>query len=181
MQLKVGLSTIELVMGDITKQKVDAIVNAANTKLLPGGGVDGAIRKAGGDIISKECAEIIQKQGGCPTGKAVFTSAGRLPARYVIHAVGPIWKGGTQKEEELLASAYRESLTLAKKLDVKSIAFPSISTGIYKYPLRDAAYIALKTVKEFLEKEQDISMHVYFVLFDKETFDTYQKVLGIFQ
>jgi O-acetyl-ADP-ribose deacetylase (regulator of RNase III) len=180
MKLQVGPSVIELILGDITKQKADAIVNAANPKLLPGGGVDGAIRKAGGDIINKECAEIVQKQGGCPTGKAVYTSAGKLSAKYVIHAVGPIWKDGSQNEPELLASAYRESLLLAKKLGVKSIAFPSISTGIYKFPLKDAAYIALNTVKEFLQK-QDVSMHVFFVLFDRETFETYQKVAKIVQ
>jgi len=148
MEVKIGDATLQLVQGDITHESVDAIVNAANDGLRGGGGVDGAIRKAGGPEIARECREI----GGCPTGTAVITTAGELAARRVIHTVGPIYRGGRSGEPELLASAYRSSLELAADSGLRSAAFPSISTGIYGYPIRDAARIALRTVKGYFEE-----------------------------
>jgi O-acetyl-ADP-ribose deacetylase (regulator of RNase III) len=137
---------IELVQGNITLQEVDAIVNAANRGLRGGGGVDGAIHRAGGPEIMQECRHI----GGCPTGSAVITGAGRLPARRVIHAVGPVYRGGASGEGELLAGAYRRSLGLAVGHGLRSVAFPSISTGVYGYPIRDASRIALRTAVDYL-------------------------------
>jgi O-acetyl-ADP-ribose deacetylase (regulator of RNase III) len=171
---------LTLVQGDITHQRVDAIVNAANSRLVGGGGVDGAIRRAGGPAIEEECARIRAAQGGCPTGSAVITGAGRLPARYVIHAVGPVWYGGRQGEAELLASAYRASLELAAAHGVRTIAFPSISTGVYGYPVSLAARVALGTVAEVV---QGTSIEeVRFVLFSEPDFDAYaaalEEVLG---
>src|SRR5690606_2592676 len=142
---------MKLFKGDITKLKVDAIVNAANTSLLDGGGVDGAIHRAGGPAILEDCKCIRAKQGGCNVGEAVITTAGNLPAKYVIHAVGPVWNGGKSNEEALLASAYKNSLNLALEHKVGSIAFPNISTGIYRFPKDRAAEIEVKTVKEFLD------------------------------
>ncbi|MBS1566281.1 MAG: O-acetyl-ADP-ribose deacetylase [Bacteroidetes bacterium] len=142
---------IELVQGDITKIAADAIVNAANTSLLGGGGVDGAIHRAGGKAILDDCIRIRNKQGGCAVGGAVITTAGLLPAKFVIHTVGPTWNGGKSHEEELLASAYRSSLDLAAANSVKTIAFPNISTGIYRFPKDKAAAIAVNTVKAFLQ------------------------------
>ncbi|MGH2372367.1 MAG: O-acetyl-ADP-ribose deacetylase [Candidatus Methylomirabilaceae bacterium] len=139
-------SRLTLVVGDITTQTVDAIVNAANSRLIGGGGVDGAIRRAGGPGIEEECATIRAERGGCPTGSAVITGAGRLPARHVIHAVGPIWQGGGQGEADLLASAYRSSLALAAERRARTVAFPSISTGVYGYPVDQAARVAVRTV-----------------------------------
>src|ERR1051325_2981416 len=141
---------IKVIQGDITRIQVDAIVNAANSYLLGGGGVDGAIHRAGGDAILKECMEIRARQGGCKTGEAVITTAGKLPAKFVIHTVGPVWNGGKNNEEALLASAYSNSLKVAAENDVKTIAFPNISTGVYHFPKQKAAEIAVKTVKEFL-------------------------------
>lgn len=163
---------IELIKGDITKVEVDAIVNAANSSLLGGGGVDGAIHRAGGPEILEACKQIREKQGKCPTGEAVITTAGNLPAKYVIHTVGPVWHGGNSKEPELLANAYRNSLQLAAENNVKTIAFPNISTGVYHFPKEKAAEIALTTVKNFLEKN-DLEK-VMFVCFDDENLELYK-------
>ncbi len=160
---------IELIKGDITLIEVDAIVNAANTSLLGGGGVDGAIHRAGGASIINECKKIIAKQGGCKTGEAVITTAGNLPAKFVIHTVGPVWNGGRNGEKEKLENCYRNSLQLAEDNDCRSIAFPGISTGVYRFPKNDAAKIAVKTVKGFLSKPRKIDK-VLFVCFDEEYF-----------
>ena len=164
---------LTLKVGDITREVVDAIVNAANSGLLGGGGVDGAIHRAGGPAILEECKQIRARQGGCPTGQAVATTAGRLKARCVIHTVGPIWRGGGESEEELLASCYRESLRLASKLGCRSIAFPSISTGAYGFPVERAARIAVATIAEetpTLELEE-----VRLVLFSESDRDVYSR------
>lgn len=169
---------IELIKGDITKIQVDAIVNAANTSLLGGGGVDGAIHRAGGSAILEACKKIRSKQGGCAVGAAVITTAGNLPAKYVIHTVGPVWNQGKSREEELLASAYRSSLQLAVENQVSSIAFPNISTGIYRFPKQRAAEIAIATVRAFLEENSGIEK-VVFVCFDAENWEIYRKLLKI--
>jgi len=158
---------IEIIEGDITKVAVDAIVNAANKSLLGGGGVDGAIHRAGGPAILEDCRRIIARQGGCNTGEAVITTAGDLPARYVIHTVGPVWNGGTHGEAEKLANCYRNSLQLAVDHDCRTISFPSISTGIYGYPIKEASLIALNTVREFLSQTDKIDK-VIFVAFTEE-------------
>lgn len=168
---------IKLVLGNITKLKVDAIVNAANTSLLGGGGVDGDIHRVGGKTILEECIEIRRKQGGCKVGEAVITTAGELPAKFVIHTVGPIWRGGTKNEDQLLANAYRNSLQLAAENNIVSIAFPSISTGVYNFPKERAANIALSTVHDFLKLEHTIK-DVFFVCFDEESFDIYDNLLN---
>jgi len=165
---------INLIQGDITKQKVDGIVNAANSSLMGGGGVDGAIHRAGGPQILEECSAIVAEKGRLPAGMAVITSGGKLPAKHVIHTVGPIWMGGGHGEATILESAYQESLKLALENKVKSIAFPSISTGVYSYPLEKAAPVAIQAVKEFL-KENKVEIEVTFVLFNEETFKAYQK------
>jgi O-acetyl-ADP-ribose deacetylase len=167
---------LELTQGDITKIQVDAIVNAANTSLLGGGGVDGAIHKAGGKAILDECIQIRNKQGGCKTGEAVITTAGNLPAKYVIHTVGPVWNGGHSNEETLLAAAYTNSLKLAVENKITTIAFPNISTGIYGFPKDKAAAIAVSAVKKFLANTHDIKK-VIFVCFDKENYDLYHAIL----
>lgn len=167
---------IQLIKGDITKIKVDAIVNAANTSLLGGGGVDGAIHKAGGSEILYECQKIRNKQGGCKVGEAVITTAGNLPANFVIHTVGPVWNGGKHNEESLLISAYRNSLLLAEENKVQSISFPNISTGIYKFPKNLAATIAIQTVSEFLNNATQIE-EVIFVCYDQENYDLYKEIL----
>ena len=172
MEVKANQSTISLVEGDITKEETDAIVNAANSRLAGGGGVDGAIHRAGGPSIMEECKKI----GGCPTGKAVITTGGNLKAKNVIHTVGPIYSGGRKNEAELLASAYRESLKLASSKGLKSIAFPSISTGAYGYPLSEAANVAINTVLEYLKANTDLKL-VRFVLFGRQAYDEYEKVL----
>jgi O-acetyl-ADP-ribose deacetylase (regulator of RNase III) len=169
---------IELIQGDITKMQVDAIVNAANTSLLGGGGVDGAIHRAGGSQILEECIQIRNRQGGCPTGEAVITSGGKLPARYVIHTVGPVWQDGQKKEPELLANAYRNSLSLALQNQIKSLAFPNISTGIYGFPKDLACEIALREVKNFVETHPEIE-RVVFVCFDEENYQLYQQKLAL--
>lgn len=163
---------IEVVQGDITKLKVDAVVNAANSSLMGGGGVDGAIHRAAGPNLLKECKEIVKKNGQCPSGDAVITSAGNLQAKFVIHAVGPIYRDGKQDEPVLLSNAYINSLRLAVKNNVKAIAFPNISTGIYKYPKEEAAEIAVNTVKDFLKNDVLIEK-VIFVCFDYENFSIY--------
>ncbi|UPQ79445.1 O-acetyl-ADP-ribose deacetylase [Flavobacterium azooxidireducens] len=156
--------------GDITKIEVDAIVNAANTSLLGGGGVDGAIHRAGGSNILEDCRKIIAKQGGCKVGEAVITTAGKLPSKFVIHTVGPVWNGGNKKENEKLENCYLNSLKLAIENNCKTIAFPSISTGIYKFPKDKAAKIAIKTIKDFLETENTIEK-IILVSFDDENFN----------
>ena len=177
MTVKINQTSLALVRGDITRERVDAIANAANEGLMGGGGVDGAIHRAGGPAIMAECSAIRAKQGGCPTGQAVITTGGNLPARYVIHTVGPIWRGGNAGEPELLASCYRESLRVAVEHSIKTIAFPSISTGVYGYPVTQAAVIALNAVKQFL-KEHDGLDEVRFVLLDDATYDAYENALA---
>ena len=167
---------IEIVQADITKMQVDAIVNAANSSLMGGGGVDGAIHRAGGPAILEECRKIIARQGSCKTGEAVITTAGLLPARYVIHTVGPVWNGGNQQEMEKLANCYRNSLDLASYHRAESIAFPNISTGIYGFPKPMAAEIALQTVKS-LQAPAILAMQIYFVCFDLENYHLYQKLI----
>jgi O-acetyl-ADP-ribose deacetylase (regulator of RNase III) len=172
MEHKINASTLILTQGDITKESTDAIVNAANTRLVGGGGVDGAIHRAGGPLIMQECRKI----GGCPTGHAVITTGGNLKAKYVIHTVGPRYQGGNKGEAALLKSAHLESLKLASARKIKSIAFPAISTGIYGYPVHDAAQIALKTTIEYLKEHSDIEL-VRFVLFDNKTYDIFTEEL----
>jgi O-acetyl-ADP-ribose deacetylase (regulator of RNase III) len=162
---------IKLTQGDITKQATDAIVNAANSSLLGGGGVDGAIHKAGGKAILEACIAIRNKQGGCKTGEAVITTGGNLPAKYVIHTVGPVYNVAG-----LLANCYRNSLQLAVKYGIKTIAFPNISTGIYGYPKAAAAKIAVDTVRSFLETNNSIDQ-VIFVCFDDDNYSIYQALL----
>jgi len=178
MERLVGKARLRLVQGDITDQDVDAIVNAANPSLMGGGGVDGAIHRRGGPKILEECRKIRSEEWpeGLPTGKAVITSGGNLKARYVIHTVGPVWRGGKSGEPQLLAEAYRNSLELALRKGLKRISFPSISTGAYGYPIEKAAQIALRTVKEFLE-ERDIIEEVNFVLFTESDFKVYSQVM----
>ncbi len=172
--LKQVAGRIQIMQGDITKVEVDAIVNAANSSLLGGGGVDGAIHRAGGPEILEECKKIREKQGGCPTGEAVITTAGKLPAKYVIHTVGPVWRGGDKDEPRLLANCYRNSLALAVENAVTTIAFPNISTGVYRFPKELAAEIALQTVADFLKDEEQIKK-VIFVCFDRENYQLYLK------
>jgi O-acetyl-ADP-ribose deacetylase len=164
---------LHLIQGDITKLTVDAIVNAANSSLLGGGGVDGAIHAAGGPAILAECRRL----DGCPTGEARITTAGKLPARYVIHTVGPIWRGGQSGESELLAAAYRNSLALAKERQVSSVAFPSISTGVYGYPIEQAAPIALSTTLAVIQ-EPGTLRDVSFVLFSGHDLRVYETALA---
>lgn len=166
---------IELIKGDITKIETDAIVNAANTSLLGGGGVDGAIHRAGGSTILDECVKIRNRQGGCAVGEAVITTAGKLPAKFVIHTVGPVWNGGKSDEVQLLTNAYRNSLLVAEANGVKSLAFPNISTGIYKFPKDMAAQIAVEIVKDF--KSTSIGK-IIFVCFDNENYNLYAKLLN---
>ena len=169
-------SRISLIQGDITKMEVDAIVIAANSSLMGGGGVDGAIHRAGGPDILDECRTIVIKQGRCGTGQAVITSGGKLPAKFVIHTVGPIWHGGNNNEAQLLENAYLNSLKLAQENGVETIAFPNISTGVYSFPKQKAAKIAVKTVTEFLATNLQIRQ-VYFVCFDQENYELYQQFL----
>ena len=169
---------LSLIQGDITRQATDAIVNAANSSLMGGGGVDGAIHHAGGPAILEECKQIVARQGRLPTGKAVITSGGNLKARFVIHTVGPVWYGGNQREPELLASAYRESLKVAAEHNLKSVFFPSISTGAYGYPIAEAAEVAIKTVTAFLKKQHSSITEVVFVLFNQDALANYSAALG---
>jgi O-acetyl-ADP-ribose deacetylase (regulator of RNase III) len=173
-EFEVGKATVRLVRGDITEMETDAIVNAANSSLMGGGGVDGAIHRKGGPKMLEECKKIRASEWpqGLPTGKVVITSAGNLKARHVIHTVGPVWRGGNRGEPELLAQAYRNSLRLAVFKGLKTVAFPSISTGAYGYPVEDACRVALEAVKEFLEKEDSLD-EVVFVLFSESAFEVY--------
>lgn len=176
METKIRDTVVRLVQGDITQQETTAIVNAANSGLLGGGGVDGAIHRAGGPQILEECKEIRAQQGKCPSGEAVITTGGNLKADYVIHTVGPIWHGGDQNEAQLLANAYRNSLALAEEKGIKSISFPSISTGAYRFPVDQAAAIALAAVKDFIEKGTQIT-EICFVLFSAKDLSVYEKTL----
>ncbi len=168
---------ITVMHGDIIGLAVDAIVNAANSSLLGGGGVDGAIHRAGGPKILEECREIIAKQGSCRVGEAVITTGGNLPVKYVIHTVGPVWKGGKHQEAEKLSNCYRNSLELAVKHGIETIAFPNISTGVFGYPKAKAAEIAVNTVKEYLKRNDKLEK-VYFVCFDEENFKLYTDLLN---
>ena len=170
------MSRVKLIQGDITKLQVDAIVNAANSSLLGGGGVDGAIHRAGGPQILEACKQIRNKQGGCKTGEAVITTGGNLKAKHVIHTVGPVWNGGSNNEEQLLGNAYRNSLQLAVEHNISTIAFPNISTGIYGFPKRRAADIAIDTVQQFLQSNDSIR-EVIFCCFDEENTNLYQQFL----
>ncbi len=169
--------TIQLVRGDITTMKVDAIVNAANSSLLGGGGVDGAIHRKGGKAILEECRQIRNRQGGCATGEAVYTTAGNLPAQYVIHTVGPVWQGGAKHESDLLHNCYANALRIAQELGLHSIAFPNISTGIYGYPKEYAAEVAIKAVGESQPTGGTLK-EIYFVCFDEDNFRIYEKLLS---
>ena len=172
----INQAKLSIIKGDITQQATDAIVNAANSSLMGGGGVDGAIHRAGGPAILDECKRIVVRQGRLPAGQAVITTGGKLKARYVIHTVGPIWHGGSRGEAETLASAYRQSLKLAVENGLKSVSFPSISTGAYGYPIIEAARVALQTIIEFLQKDSPLEQ-VCLVLFDSGTHATYCRVL----
>ena len=173
MKVEIDGATLELVQGDITTQDVDAIVNAANTGLRGGGGVDGAIHRAGGPAVMEECRAI----GRCDTGDAVITTGGNLPARHVIHTVGPVYRDGQSGEPALLASAYRRSLEVAVENGLRTVAFPSISTGVYGYPVADAAKVALGTVIDFLKGRPEVLSLVGFVLFSAGDYETYAAAL----
>lgn len=161
---------IEVIQADITRITADVIVNAANSSLMGGGGVDGAIHRAGGAAILEDCYKIVARQGGCRTGEAVITTAGKLNAKYVIHTVGPVWQGGSKNEHELLANCYKNSLLLADEYQCRIVAFPAISTGIYRFPVLEAAQIAVRTVAEFLKQSSGIEKAI-FVCLDKENFN----------
>ena len=174
MRVTINGKTLELTQGDITKQETEALVNAANSRLAGGGGVDGAIHRGGGPDIMEETDRRYHE--GCPTGSAVISGAGRLPANYVIHAVGPVWRGGGHGEPELLAASHRRSLELAVENGCSSIAFPALSTGAYGYPLKEAARVALQTVIDFLNERGQPDL-VRFVLFDKSAYEAFAAVL----
>lgn len=173
LEATVGKTRLKLVKGDITAQDTEAIVNAANSGLMGGGGVDGAIHRAGGPQILAECKEIRARQGRLPTGQAVITGGGRLRARYVIHTVGPVWSGGDRGEDDLLRDAYHNSLTLALEQGIRTISFPSISTGIYSFPVERAARIALRTVRDLLASQPGME-EVRFVLFSNPVLEEFK-------
>ncbi|MFH1368513.1 MAG: O-acetyl-ADP-ribose deacetylase [Elusimicrobiota bacterium] len=175
-QTLINKTKLTLIKGDITQQETAAIVNAANSSLMGGGGVDGAIHRAGGPKILEECIKIIQEIGRLSAGKAVITSGGNLKARYVIHTVGPVWKGGREEEDRVLASAYDSCLELARENSISSISFPSISTGAYNYPVGNAAKIAVSTVVDFVRKNGALK-EVRFVLFSPDDLETYTNIL----
>ena len=175
--MKVGSTSIVLRRGDITREEADVLVNAANSGLRGGGGVDGAIHRAGGPEIMAECRRLRERQGGCPTGKAVITTAGRLRARHVVHTVGPVWHGGDRGEPDLLRRAYRSSLELAVAHGARSIAFPSISTGVYGYPVEKAAPLALETAIEFARGNDGLE-EIRFVLFSEGDLAVYRAALA---
>jgi len=166
-EYNIGGTLLKIIEGDITTQDTQAIVNAANSSLLGGGGVDGAIHRAGGPAILEECKKIRASRGGCPAGQAVITSGGNLKARYVIHTVGPIWNGGRNNEDDLLRSAYLNSLSLAMEHGIRSVSFPSISTGAYRFPVKRAARIALRTVRDFIHKYNYFE-EIRFILFTEQ-------------
>jgi len=174
-EIQVGKAVLRLVQGDITRERVDAIVNAANSSLMGGGGVDGAIHRAGGPAILAECKEIVARQGRLPTGQAVITTAGRMPSKHVVHTVGPVWHGGKSREDDLLADAYRNSLALAAASGCRTVAFPSISTGAYGFPIERAARIALRTL--LAEMPKHALDEVRMVLFSAADLATYEAVL----
>jgi len=174
--MEFGKTKIVLKRGDITQEEVDVIVNAANSTLMGGGGVDEAIHRVGGHAILEECVRIKQERGRCSTGEAVITNAGQLKAKKVVHAVGPVWYGGKHNEEELLWYAYTNSLILAKKTGAKSVAFPSISTGVFRFPVERAAKIALMAVKDYALQNPELE-EVRFILFSDEDFRVYQSIL----
>lgn len=176
MKAKIGKSRLTLVQGDITAQETDAVVNAANSSLMGGGGVDGAIHRAAGPALLAECRRIRAERGTCPPGSAVVTGAGQMKARFVIHTVGPIWQGGARGEADTLASAYRQSLLRAVESGARTVAFPSISTGAYGYPVASACRVALETVCAFLRERAEIEA-VTFVLYDARTFEAYRRAL----
>jgi O-acetyl-ADP-ribose deacetylase (regulator of RNase III) len=171
------IESIKVVKGDITTLEVDGIVNAANNSLMGGGGVDGAIHRVGGPSILAECIEIRNRQGGCATGEAVITTGGNLHARYVIHTVGPVWQGGNRDEALQLENCYNNSLKLAEQYELKSLAFPNISTGVYHFPKENAATIAIQSVKNFLAKHLSPS-EIIFACFDEENYDLYRRLLN---
>ena len=177
MEVTVNRTKVAIIQGDITKQATEAIVNAANSSLMGGGGVDGAIHRAGGPAILEECKKIVARQGRLPTGEAVVTTGGNLKAQYVIHTVGPIWHGGSGNEAELLRSAYYECLKLAAENKLTSISFPSVSTGAYGYPVDEAAKIAVATVISFLREQAASLEGIVFVLFDSRTYQSYRSAL----
>ena len=177
MEMMINQTKVSIVQGDITRQASDAIVNAANSSLMGGGGVDGAIHRAGGPAILEECKKIVARQGRLPTGKAVITKGGNLKARYVIHTVGPVWHGGSRNEATLLESTYYECLKLAAENKLASISFPSISTGAYGYPVDEASKIAVRTVVSFLKQQETSIKEVVFVLFDSRTYQSYCSAL----
>lgn len=177
MQMKIGQQTIELMVSDVTTIEVDAIVNAANSRLAGGGGVDGAIHRRGGPAIMAE-TDVLYPDG-CPTGSAVISTAGKLPAKHVIHAVGPVWGGGNRGEAELLEAAYRRCLELAVEHNCRGIAFPSLSTGAYRYPVDQAARVALSTAIEFL-RNNDLPERIIFVLFDQGAYGAFAAALEEF-
>ena len=179
MEVIVKKTTVSMIQGDITKQATDALVNAVNSSLMGGGGVDGAIHRAGGPSILEECKEIVARQGRLPTGRAVITTGGNLKTRYVIHAVGPIWHGGSRNEAELLRTTYYECLKLATESKLASISFPSIGTGAYGYPVGEAAEIAVGTIVSFLEDQATSLKEVVFVLFDFQTYQSYCSALQV--
>lgn len=168
---------ISVLQGDITREQVDAIVNAANAELMGGGGVDGAIHRAAGPQLMAYCDEIRAREGGCPTGSAVITPGGKLPCRFVIHAVGPVWHGGRRNEDELLANAYRKSLELAEEHQLKSVAFSNISTGVYGFPKERAARIVAKVIAEFALQVKSVE-EVRFICHDAENLRIYRQLFG---
>jgi len=176
-QKTVNQAKLSITQGDITRQATDAIVNAANSGLMGGGGVDGAIHRAGGPAILDECKQIVARQGRLPTGQAVMTTGGNLKAKYVIHTVGPVWQGGGQDEASLLESAYRESLRLAAENRLTSVSFPSISTGVYGYPVDKAARVAVEAIASFLGERVTSVKEVMMVLFDSRTFTAHSEAL----
>jgi len=176
-EVSINGTKVSIIQGDITRQATDAIVNAANSGLMGGGGVDGAIHRAGGPAILEECKQVVSRQGRLPTGKAVITTGGNLKAKFVIHTVGPVWHGSNKGEPELLASAYRESLKVATENNLSSISFPSISTGAYGYPVAGAAKVAMNTVVSFLKEGVTSIKEIVFVLFDSTTFHAYSSAL----
>lgn len=177
MELKIAQTVLKTIVQDITTLKVDAIVNAANSSLLGGGGVDGAIHRAGGPEILSECKQIVAKIGRLPTGEAVITTAGRMPSKHVIHTVGPVWHGGMRNEPELLGNCYRNSLKIAMDKNIKTIAFPSISTGVYGYPVHLAAGVAIKAVIEMIKENSEKFDEIIFCGFDARTESEYARSL----